>query len=187
MNTTTVAPQHLRNQIEQLQREKQALALPDLAALEAAITFHGARCHSVDPQTAGHHQRAMADAMTAKDAAEQNWKRAQAINSEVASLNSQLELLLAEEKRHQVEMADKRMAEAHNEFRLAAINTVRAYRRCINIGRQNAGIPGASTKLPKGFTFGHLQNAYGNPQFSTSDQMAMGLLRIEQDEQLEAA
>lgn len=187
MNTSPQHPVHIRNQIEQLQREKQALALPDLAALEAAITFHGARTNSVDPQTAGHHQRAMADAMTAKDQAEQNWKRAQAINSEVASLNSQLELLLAEEKRHEVLMADRKMQDAHNEFYVAAMQCVRAYRKCMNVGRANQGIPGSSTKLPKGFTFGHLQNAYGNPQFSTSDQMAMGLLRVEQDEQREAA
>lgn len=172
----------IRNQIQQLQVEKQALALPDLAALEAAITFHGARTSSIDQATANHHQRAMQDAMTAKDQAEASWKRAQEINAEIATLQGQLAMAESEEKAHKVNAANQRMANAHDEFHLAALQVIRAYRRCMNIGRQNASIPGASTKLPKDFDFTHLRSPYGSQAFTIAAQMAFGPLRIEMDD-----
>ena len=179
MNITTHTSQiHLRQQITALEQERQAL--PDISPIQIEQQIqHTAARALVQPEL----KTSLADLIHSKHLAEKALERRQEINSQIARINVELDLLEGEEKRHAVEMADKRMAEAHNEFRLAALNTVRAYRRAINIGRQNAGIPGATTKLPPAFDFQHLRSAYGSQQFSTSQEMAMGYLRIEMDDQ----
>ena len=176
---------HIRNQLEQLQREKQALPLPSLAQMEAEIQFHSARVHSIDQATANHHQRALQDALNAKDQAEAAWKRVGEINSEISMLTSQLQMAELEEKRHQVNAADQRMADAHQDFYHAAKLVVQAYRKCMHVGRANAAIPGSSIKLPPGFHFEHLTSQYETPGFTTSQRMAFGPLRLEQDDEKE--
>lgn len=175
MNTHT-SQQTLRNTIQQLELERARIPGTSPIQIEQEIQRLTPRV-ILDPTL----RASLADLIENKRLAEQNLERVQEINSQIARLNVELDLLEGEEKRHQVEQADKRLSIANEEFAHAARLVIRAYRKCLTVAQQNQSIPGAHTGVPKDFVFGHLRSPYGSQAFSTAQEMRMGRQRYEDE------
>jgi hypothetical protein len=173
----------LQAKIHQLELEKSQLALPSLPQLESDIQFAAARVHSIDPKTAAQWRDKLQDALNAKQLAEENWSRNGQINTELSQLRQQLHFAEHDERHAIADKASKDLAQAASDYESAAKATIRAYRRCMQLSARNAGIPGASTGLPNGPHLPLRGFGYGGG-YSTYQEMAMGLLPFEKEEQV---
>ena len=122
----------------------------------------------------------MQNAIRSKEEAARHHERAAEIDKTLRHLRMEFQLAEADEHRHAVEQANKRMEQAHDEFALAARQVVRAYRRCLNIRSDNMQISGATQKVPPSFTFNHITNPTCG--FTTAQEMGFGLVRGEKED-----
>lgn len=182
MTSSNLTLPDLQAKMNQLKMEQSSLALPPLSKLEAEIQFHSARVHVGAPEVISHHKACLSSAIHAKQMAEESWQRNGKINSELQDLDREYTFVLAEDRKHNAVKASQDLQQAASDYEAAAKQVVRAFRRCMQVSSRNAGIPGAATSLPlgphiplRGFGFGG--------GFSTAEEMRMGLLPFEKEEQ----
>lgn len=160
----------LHQQIEALKQEQAALQpLPDIAQLEARITYHGAR--AIVGAEAPNHKAALETAMLLKEQAQPALARNDEINVQLARLRTELAFAEAEQARLKHEAQERYKQGLVDEYRHAALAMVRAARKCMN-----ANID------PGSFSVGFLETDPNGP-FKLSQEMKFGLLRFEREEQ----
>ena len=156
----------IQQQIAKLKLEQQNFpALPNLAHIEAQITFHGAR--AIVGEDAPRHKAELEAAMIAKEQARPLIDRNDEINRELARLRTELAIAEAEQARLQHEQKQRAKQELVQEYRHAALAMIRAARKCMN----------ANVDIGS-FSVGFLETDPNGP-FKLSDEMKMGLLRFE--------
>ena len=139
----------IESKIQSLRDEKQSLRLPDIQPIEEAIRHNAARA-VVDPQFKPTVERLIAD----KALAEQAWQRNGDINREVAVLESEHSMLVAEERTARLQDAERRYQSLHNEFVAAAKSICRLAAQMNALNYRNAAqVPGWRDKQPLRFDF----------------------------------
>lgn len=126
------------------------------------------------------HKPALASALQALDRA-----RAQIAERGALDATIKAQQQAAADREHDRRMAAIRKAnaalhEADKAYREAALNAALAFRKVLDIARANESVPGASVEHTIGPDIPHLNlNGFRGVPFSTSQQMAMGLMAWE--------
>lgn len=148
-------------------REAEVVRLTPLALLDA--------CRKADLQMA----------VMAVEEAKAHHARHQALLAEQQALQQELNAFEHGQRMAQIELANKALLRAEQEYMAAGMALCRAYRRVLDQSKRNHLVAGAKTNLPRGFDF---QPAvpYGW-QGSADEIMRQGLLPFEKGETEQAA
>lgn len=152
----------IQTAIADAEARRASLSLPNLIELQGQVNYLTGQT-LLDPARKGDLQHAM----YALDHAKQQHEKSKAIDLELLTLKDKLQQAEYENEQNKREAEKQRKQETLTEFRSAALATVRAARRCMNMQVD-----------PGQFHFGFLSGAW-NSGFTTKDEMGFGLLRFE--------
>lgn len=135
----------IRQKIEVLRNEQQALPNPSLTAIETRIQHHAARCIVGTNEEISDHKTKLQMAIHAKAEAERHLARHAELRNELARLNQDLELAEQFERVAVAQEATKRCEDAYLEYKLASMQCARAFRRVLDTNMQASNVKGAVT------------------------------------------
>ena len=171
-----------RDRANLIQQQALLNPLPDLPMRRNAVQDAQARYDaSNDPRTLPERTAALQAAQRLLAEALEKHERSTQLGNQIVELTGRLELAQRRERQQAIDISNNRLAEAVGEYKHAALQAARAYRRILQANRLAHATPGASTTTPPaGFNIPHLA-VDGGQTFTLGVQMSQGKMSWEQE------
>lgn len=125
------------------------LPLPHLPAFELIVQQRTPKAVLGDPIA----KSELALAVQSLDEARQKVARHAELTAQQSALQQEKNAFEHSQRMAQIEVANRQLASAEQEYMAAGLALCRAYRRLLTQSRRNHLVPGSKTNLPRGFDF----------------------------------